>query len=100
MMQQKSFIAFSAAHSFVAGVTAASTRLGALGSFRSEGQRLSELCCAVRACRALEFMMAIMGRLLEKPEMGMSEVVYEQYHATLARWHGFWASSAFNVSSI
>lgn len=48
--------------------------------------------------RALEFMMAIMGRLLEKPEMSMSEVVYEQYHATLSRWHGFWASSAFNVA--
>lgn len=48
--------------------------------------------------RALEFMMAIMGRLLEKPEMSMSEVVYEQYHATLSQWHGFWASSAFNVS--
>jgi hypothetical protein len=47
----------------------------------------------------MEFMMAIMGRLLEKPEMSMSEVVYEQYHATLAQWHGFWASSAFNVSS-
>lgn len=42
--------------------------------------------------------MAIMGRLLEKPEMSMSEVVYEQYHATLSQWHGFWASSAFNVS--
>lgn len=49
--------------------------------------------------RALEFMMAIMRRLLQKPEMSMSEVVYEQYHATLAQWHGFWASSAFNVSS-
>lgn len=48
--------------------------------------------------RALEFMMAIMGRLLEQPDMSMSEVVYEQYHATLARWHGFWASSAFNVA--
>lgn len=43
--------------------------------------------------------MAIMNRLLQKPDMTMSEVVYEQYHATLARWHGFWASSAFNVSS-
>jgi hypothetical protein len=48
--------------------------------------------------RALEFMMAIMGRLLEKPEMSMSEVVYEQYHLTLSKWHGFWATSAFNVS--
>jgi Ca2+:H+ antiporter len=48
--------------------------------------------------RALEFMMAIMGRLLEKPEMSMSEVVYEQYHQTLSKWHGFWATSAFNVS--
>lgn len=48
--------------------------------------------------RALEFMMAIMGRLLEKPEMSMSEVVYEQYHRTLSKWHGFWATSAFNVS--
>jgi hypothetical protein len=26
------------------------------------------------------------------------EVVYEQYYATLNKWHGFWASSAFNVS--
>lgn len=66
---------------------------------RSEVVQGSVLCCAcLPACRALEFMMAIMGRLLEKPEMGLSEVVYEQYHATLSRWHGFWASSAFNVS--
>lgn len=43
--------------------------------------------------------MAIMNRLLQKPDMTMSEVVYEQYHLTLAKWHGFWASSAFNVSS-
>lgn len=54
---------------------------------------------ALCGCRAMEFMMAIMRRLLQKPEMSMSEVVYEQYHATLAQWHGFWASSAFNVSS-
>lgn len=55
--------------------------------------------CASLTNRALEFMMAIMRRLLQAPEMSMSEVVYEQYHATLAQWHGFWASSAFNVSS-
>lgn len=47
---------------------------------------------------ALEFMMAIMRELLAQPGKTMSEVVYEQYYATLNKWHGFWASSAFNVS--
>ncbi|KAF8071222.1 GLTP1 [Scenedesmus sp. PABB004] len=48
--------------------------------------------------RALEFMMAIMQRLLADPGASMSDVVYETYHATLHRWHGFIASSAFNVA--
>jgi hypothetical protein len=43
-------------------------------------------------------MMAIMSHLLAEPDKSMSEVVYEQYYATLNKWHGFWASSAFNVS--
>lgn len=50
------------------------------------------------ACRALEFMMAIMKRLLDDPEVSMSDVVYQTYHATLHQWHGFLASSAFSVS--
>ncbi|WIA32266.1 hypothetical protein OEZ86_003112 [Tetradesmus obliquus] len=48
--------------------------------------------------RALEFMLAIMKRLLEEPGATMSDVVYETYNATLHRWHGFIASSAFNVA--
>jgi hypothetical protein len=42
-------------------------------------------------------MLAIMKRLLDDPAASMSDVVYETYHATLHRWHGFLASSAFNV---
>jgi hypothetical protein len=53
--------------------------------------------CFFLTPRALEFMLAIMKRLLDDPEASMSDVVYETYHATLHRWHGFIASSAFNV---
>jgi dihydroxyacetone kinase len=42
-------------------------------------------------------MLAIMKRLLDDPQVSMSDVVYESYHATLHRWHGFIASSAFKV---
>jgi hypothetical protein len=55
-------------------------------------------CLHPPANSALEFMTAIMGHLLSEPDKSMSEVVYEQYYATLNKWHGFWASSAFNVS--
>eukprot|EP00878_Enallax_costatus_P033829 GHUV01037396.1.p1 GENE.GHUV01037396.1~~GHUV01037396.1.p1 ORF type:complete len:227 (+),score=58.98 GHUV01037396.1:625-1305(+) len=48
--------------------------------------------------RALEFMMAIMKHLLDDPSASMSDVVYAEYHAGLSKWHGFLASSAFNVA--
>jgi hypothetical protein len=46
---------------------------------------------------AMEFMIAILRGLQAHPEASMSDVVYEQYYATLNRWHGFLASSAFSV---
>lgn len=55
-------------------------------------------CTAHHHHSALEFMTAIMRQLLAEPDKSMSEVVYQQYYATLNKWHGFWASSAFNVS--
>eukprot|EP00775_Hariotina_reticulata_P013032 gene13032-13161_t len=48
--------------------------------------------------RALEFMTAIMRELLDKPDRSMSDVVSDTYYATLHRWHGFLASSAFHVA--
>jgi hypothetical protein len=46
----------------------------------------------------MQFMLAIMGRLLELgPDAVMGDVVHEMYHATLHRWHGWVASSAFTV---
>eukprot|EP00879_Flechtneria_rotunda_P011766 GHRR01012289.1.p1 GENE.GHRR01012289.1~~GHRR01012289.1.p1 ORF type:complete len:184 (+),score=49.21 GHRR01012289.1:493-1044(+) len=48
--------------------------------------------------RAMEFMMAIMEKLLDDPNAALSDVVYEKYYATLNKWHGMLASSAFNVA--
>ena len=43
-------------------------------------------------------MVAILRRLMEKPGATLSEAVYDTYYATLHRWHGFLASSAFSVA--
>ncbi|GBF93994.1 hypothetical protein Rsub_06243 [Raphidocelis subcapitata] len=49
--------------------------------------------------RGMEFMLAIMRRLLELPEdAAMADVVQEQYAKTLRRWHGMLCSSAFSVA--
>lgn len=49
--------------------------------------------------RGMEFMLAIITRLVELPPTAdMRDVVAEQYAATLRRWHGRLASSAFSVA--
>lgn len=49
--------------------------------------------------RGMEFMLAILARLLELPPgASMTEVTREQYNATIHKWHGFLASSAFGVA--
>ncbi|KAI8468072.1 MAG: putative glycolipid transfer protein [Monoraphidium minutum] len=48
--------------------------------------------------RAMEFMVSILRRLVEDPASSMSDAVYDTYYATLHRWHGFLASSAFSVA--
>lgn len=45
----------------------------------------------------MEFMLSIMGRVLADPSAPLAEVTAERYAATLHRWHGFLAASAFNV---
>lgn len=42
--------------------------------------------------------MAIMQKLLDEPDTPLNDVVGQTYYATLHRWHGFLATSAFNVS--
>ncbi|KIY92705.1 hypothetical protein MNEG_15258 [Monoraphidium neglectum] len=46
----------------------------------------------------MEFMLAIMAALQERPDAAMSDVVGEIYHKTIHRWHGFLTSSAFTVA--
>lgn len=48
--------------------------------------------------RALQFMVQILGQLMEKPEAKLSKVVYDVYYNTLYNYHGFIASSAFRVA--
>jgi hypothetical protein len=47
----------------------------------------------------MEFMLAIMAALQERPDAAMSDVVGEIYHKTIHRWHGFLTSSAFTVGT-
>jgi Ca2+:H+ antiporter len=46
----------------------------------------------------MEFMVAIVKGLLERPDATLSAIVHDCYHATLHRWHGWLASSAFAVA--
>jgi len=48
--------------------------------------------------RAMEFMVAIMKGVIDRPEETLNTVVQENYYATLHQWHGFLASSAFHVA--
>lgn len=48
--------------------------------------------------RGGEFLLRIMADLLRRPNDTMGAVVYDAYHATLHRWHGMLASSAFAVA--
>lgn len=47
---------------------------------------------------AMEFMIGILRRLGDQPDASLSDIVYETYRATLQRFHGFLASSAFSVA--
>jgi hypothetical protein len=48
----------------------------------------------------MEFMVAIVRGLIDRPNDSLSSVVYDGYHSTLNRFHGFWASSAFSVGGV
>ena len=59
---------------------------------------LTAACCHDASCSAMEFMVAIMKGVIDRPEETLNTVVQENYYATLHQWHGFLASSAFHVS--
>lgn len=59
---------------------------------------VTALVCA-RACRAMEFCLAILQSTHDHPQEDMAKIVTDVYTKTLYQFHGFMASSAFYVST-
>eukprot|EP00250_Pteridium_aquilinum_P002639 c12864_g1_i1 orf=122-742(+) len=48
--------------------------------------------------RAMDFLVTLFGNLLKYPDWTMSQAATDAYNATLKKWHGWIASSAFTVA--
>lgn len=48
--------------------------------------------------RAMDFLVALFGNLLDHPDWTMSQAATDAYNLTLKKWHGWIASSAFAVA--
>lgn len=49
-------------------------------------------------CRAMEFVVALLVRLVGDPAVSLSEAASETYTATLSKFHGWITSTAFYVA--
>ena len=58
----------------------------------------SDLPCAAHACRAMEFIVALLDSLQAHPDTSLSQAASETYYATLQRYHGWIVTGTFTLA--
>ncbi|XP_022753656.1 glycolipid transfer protein 3-like isoform X2 [Durio zibethinus] len=67
----------------------------------SEGNRRKGTSCSrafLWLIRSMDFMVALLQRLVKDPEQNIEQAVEESYNITLKPWHGWISSAAFKVA--